>query len=357
MRFRSTAARLLLPLVVVSLIAAACGDDGENTDASPQKAENASFPEGVDVNGDGMVTIGYVVAGDRNDGGFYQGQVEAVEEISDAEGYETIIVDKVNPGAAKEAFENLARQGPDLIIGGGSELTDGFAPVSESPEFSDINFLLIAGVPPSSDSFATAAANENEAHFMGGVAAALLLERAGKDKACVVAGPELEFVKDMGAAMTDGLAYVDESLEMLVTFTGDFEDAGLAEAAATAQINQGCQVIYPYLGGALTAVVKAGNDAGIDVVSTSVDLCGVPDFDVAMSIMYNPALFLGDVIELFVAGELVEGELLEVYGVGSDTGVGAKICDATPEEERTLDEVREKIVNGEIDVDELLENE
>ena len=93
----------------------------------------AAYPDDVDVNGDGQLTIGYVVAGDRADGGFYQGQVESVEQIASERGYTTIVVDKVNPGAAREFFENLARQGVDLIIAGGSELRDGFIPVSEDP--------------------------------------------------------------------------------------------------------------------------------------------------------------------------------------------------------------------------------
>ncbi len=90
-------------------------------------------------------TIGYVVAGDRNDGGFYQGQVESVTKTGKKLGYKVIVVDKVNPGAAQEAFQNLCRQAPKLIIGGGSELTDGFVPVAESPECSKISWVLVAG--------------------------------------------------------------------------------------------------------------------------------------------------------------------------------------------------------------------
>src|SRR6476646_1978921 len=60
-------------------------------------------------------TIGYVVAGDRHDGGFYQGQVESVTKTAKKLGYKVIVVDKVNPGASQEAFQNLCRQGPKVI--------------------------------------------------------------------------------------------------------------------------------------------------------------------------------------------------------------------------------------------------
>jgi basic membrane protein A len=381
-------------LVGIVLVASACGDDdgddgtsattgaqpAATTAAAPVATTAASEPTGTTAApvattaaavattaagepgttaapAEGF-TIGYVVAGDRNDGGFYQGQVDAVQSATDELGLDLIVVDKVNPGAAQEAFENLARQGPDLIIAGGSELTDGFIPVSQSPEFADdITFLLVAGFPPDADSFATVGANENEAHFMGGVAAALLLDRTGGNRACVVAGPDLPFVRNMEENMTAGLKHQAPDKEMSVTFTGDFEDAALATEALQAQINQGCEVFYPYLGGALPAAVDAANQAGIMVSATSVDLCSTGGF--AMGILYNPALFLPTVIEGFSNGEIVEGEQFALYGVGdSETlglsdpnqGVGAVICDATPEEQQVLDDVRAKIASGEIEV-------
>lgn len=390
-------ARVAFALLALALAAAGCGgDDGDEAPAA-QPAEEApavvpdeeasaaeeapaeapadepdgepmespgevmNFPPGVDVNGDGLITIGHVVAGDRNDGGFYQGQVEAVVAFAEANGHASIVVDQVNPGAAREAFENLARQGVDLIIGGGSELRDGFIPVSEDPTFSDINFILVAGFPPTSDGYATAAASENEAHFMGGVAAGLLLERTGGITACITAGPELDFVKNMAASMNAGLAHLQDNYgqaagaEMLVTYTGDFEDASLAQEAATAQLNQGCEVIYPYLGGALPAVWGTAAEAGVGVMATSMNLCGVPDLPfMTMSIMYNPALYLGDIISSYLSGGLNEGELLAIYGVGSGTGVGAAICDASADEQSILDEVRAAISGGEIDVNALI---
>ena len=391
-------ARAGLALLALALIAAGCGgDDGEEAPAAqpteapaetpdeeaPAEAPDEeapaaqpddepmespggvmNFPAGVDVNGDGHITIGHVVAGDRNDGGFYQGQVDAVVAFAEANGHTAIVVDQINPGAAREAFENLARQGVDLIIGGGSELRDGFIPVSEDPTFSDINFILVAGFPPTSDGYATAAASENEAHFMGGVAAGLLLERTGGTTACITAGPELDFVRNMAASMNVGLAHLQDNYgqaaeaEMLVTFTGDFEDAALAQEAATAQINQGCEVIYPYLGGALPAVWGTAAEAGVGVMATSMDLCGIPDLGfMTMSIMYNPALYLVEIIQSFLSGGLSEGELLAIYGVGSGTGVGATICDASAGEQAILDEVRAAISGGEIDVNALIGSE
>lgn len=356
-RLRAVAVGLLAALVFAS-----CGgdddssSDGTSVPGSEVAATDAPSTDApsTDAPAESAGVIGYVVAGDRNDGGFYQGQVDAVETAAANLGYEVIVVDKVNPGAAREAFENLARQGPDLIIGGGSELTDGLIPVSEAPEYADITFLMVSGAPPASPTYASVAANENQAHYMGGVAVGLLLKRSGGDTGCIVAGPELPFVQNMDKSMRAGLASVDPSNQMLVTYTGDFEDAILAQEAVTAQINQGCEVVYPYLGGALGAVLDTANEAGIGLVSTSVDRCPDPSLPFAMSILYNPALYLETAIESFKNGEVVEGEQLALYGVGDGVGVGAVICDATADEQAALDAAAERLASGEITPDDWL---
>jgi basic membrane protein A len=336
---------------------AATADTGATTAApdGTDAPDDTDAPDGTDAPADTTAApagsaglIGYVVAGDRNDGGFYQGQVEAVEAAAAELGFDVIVVDKVNPGAAREAFENLARQGPDLIIGGGSELTDGLVPVSEAPEFADITYLMVSGAPPAAPTYATVSANESEAHYMGGVAMATVLQRNGGTTGCIVAGPELPFVQNMDLSMRAGMAAVDPSYEMLVTYTGSFEDAILAQEGVTAQINQGCEIVYPYLGGALVAVLDTAAEAGIGLVATSVDRCPDPSLPFSMSILYNPALYLQSAIESFSSGELVEGEQLALYGVGDGVGVGAVICDATDAEQAQLDAAAEQLASGEI---------
>jgi basic membrane protein A len=297
------------------------------------------------------------VAGDRNDGGYYQGQVEAVVAHAEANGWTAIVVDKLQPGSGREVIENLVRQGADLIIAGGAEMSDGMAETAAEPAFSDVNYLLVTGAPPTSDFIATAAADENQAHFMGGVAAGLLLDRSGGASACITGGPELPFVLQMEKSMSAGLEHAQEKYgkalgaELLVTFTGSFEDAALAVEAATAQFNQGCELIYPYLGGAMPAVWGAAAEAGAGVVGTSMDLCGIPGLEfTVMSINYNPMYYLHSIIDSFVAGEFEEGKQLALYGVGAGIGVGANLCDATDDEQQILDEVRAALADGSIDI-------
>jgi basic membrane protein A len=161
--------------------------------------------------------------------------------------------------------------------------------------------------------------------------------------------------------MKDGLKAAAPDKEMIVTLTGDFEDAALATEALKAQIDRGCKLFYPYLGGALPAAVQAAARAGVGVMATSQNLCGV-DFlgaTVQESILYNPQLYLPALLRAFAAGKIKEGKQFALYGVGDykklglknpDDGVGAVICNPTPQEKEKLDQVRADIASGKIKV-------
>ncbi len=366
---RSIITPIVALFAVLVLLAAACSGDDTDDGAEPVAGDEpvaedeAMEEEAMDdeamedeameeepMEDAEVLTLGYVVAGDSQDGGFYQGQIDAAIRAAEAHGWEVIVIDQVNPGAAQEAFQNLARQGPDFIVGGGAELTDGFIPVACSGEFDQISWFLVAPFPPPEPCFSTGDSNEAQAHYIGGVAVGLLLDRSEGDTiACDIAGPELDFVKNAAAHLAAGLKDHNPDYELRVTFTGDFENAALAQEAAQAQIDQGCSVIYPYLGGALSAVVRAGNSAGINVVATSVNRCDDPSAEFAMGITFNPATWIDQVFESMASGELAHGESLGLFGVADNAGVGAVICDASPSEQQVLDDTAARIAAGEID--------
>jgi len=296
--------------------------------------------------------VAVLVAGDRNDGGFYQGQVDALKKSAKKNHYKLIVIDKVGIGTSTEAFENAGRQKPDIIISTGQELQDGFNAVCEDPQFQGIFFLGIAAFPPQCKGAAHAIADDYQAHYLAGVAAAEILKATGHPGGIVatVAGPQLNFVTDDNDAFKEGLKATDPNATFKIVFTGDFENAALASEAAKAQIDQGANLLYPYLGGALIAVVEAANQAGVPVLATSIDGCGIPPPgpQFAGSVLFNPAPFYADLVSRYIKGKLKAGQFL-VYHIDWP-GLGANICKATPEQQKVLDNVRKKLINGQIKV-------
>lgn len=330
--------------VAAALALAACGSSG----SSPPSGGSSSHAPRLQV-----TTIGYALSGPANDGGYYQDQAQEITKLGRQLGIKVIVDQNADPNSAA-VLEDLARQGAQVVIVDGSEFTPAILAFARDPSFSSMLPLMISGDPPVNHTYATAGGNELEAHFMGGVAAGLLLEKAHRNTACDVAGPNVAFVQNAAKAMGQGLHYVNSHYHFLVTYTGDFNNSALAASASHALISQGCYVLYPYLGGAIPAALNAATHAHILSVATSFDRCSSTNPPIAMDILYNPAFYLPRIVQALEKGAIHRGQQWQLFSVGSNVGIGATICNPTPHELSVLATVRQKLATGAINVPALI---
>jgi basic membrane protein A len=298
--------------------------------------------------------VAVLVAGDSHDQGFYQGQVEALQKLAKQYKFTLVVIDKVGIGTSTEAFQNAARQSPAILLSTGSELLDGFNAVCNNPQFqgSGIFFMSQAAFPPQCKSAVHFTADDFQSHYLGGVAAALLLQTQGKPNGTVatVAGPPLSFVTDDNKALAEGLKSQLPNAQFKISYTGDFENAALASEATNAFINQGANVLYPYLGGAVIAATTTANQAHVPILSVSIDGCNIPPPgpQFAGSVLFNPAPGFGPMFAQYVKGTLKAGDF-KVFGLETP-GVGANICNATAAQQKVLNDTKAKILSGQIKV-------
>jgi len=300
-----------------------------------------------------VTTIGYALSGPADDHGYYQDQAQEIKALGKQYGIKVIVVQNANPDSAT-VFEDLAREGAQVVIADGSEFTPGIIPFSTNPAFKSTLPLMISGDPPAGSGYATAGGNELQAHFLGGVAAALLLQQHGGKTACDVAGPKLEFVKNAATAMDKGVKYINSKFHFLATYTGDFNNTALATSATHSLLAQGCKVLYPYLGGAISAALNTAHAGGALLVATSYDRCSSTNPPIAMDILYNPALYLPKIIPALEKGEIQRGKQWKLFSVGGPVGVGAKICHPTAHEAAVMAAVKLKLARGLINVPKLV---
>lgn len=330
--------------VATALALAACGSSG----SSPPSGGSSSHASKLQV-----TTIGYALSGPANDGGYYQDQAQEIIKLGHQLGIKVIVDQNADPNSAA-VLEDLARQGAQVVIVDGSEFTPAMLGFAKDPSFSSTLPVMVSGDPPANHTYATVGGNELEAHFMGGVAAGLLLENAHRETACDVAGLNVAFVQNAAKAMEQGLHYVNPHYHFLVTYTGDFNNSALAASASNALISQGCYVLYPYLGGAIPAALNAAAHAHILSVATSYDRCGSTNPPIAMDILYNPAFFLPRLLQALEKGAIHRGQQWQLFSVGSNVGIGATICNPTPHELSVLATVRQKLATGAINVPALI---
>ena len=154
--------------------------------------------------------------------------------------------------------------------------------------------------------------------------------------------------------MEKGLQYVNPNFKFLVTFTGDFNNAALATSATKSLLAQGCKVLYPYLGGAISAALNAAHAGGAQLVATSYDRCSSTSPPIAMNILYNPALYLPQIIPALESGAIQRGKQWKLFSVGGPVDVGAKICHPTAHETAVMAAVAAKLASGQINVPKLV---
>lgn len=321
---------------------------GEEEDemSGDDMAEGTLVEGQPDINGDGRVVIGIASPGDTNDGGYYQSFVQGAQAFADEAGWELIVADFINPAESESAMADLARQGIDFLAVGATELQDGLDAIACTEEFGTIAMYISATLAVESECYGQSSDDYFQIYWATGVAMAQLLERTGGTKAGFIGGPELAFSTNAHRSLEAGLKSIIPEAELVVTHTGDFNDAALGIEAARAMLDQEVGVIHAFLGGAMFPTGGFVASEGGMALSASTNTC-FPGSPFVGSALFPPGEYLVANLRDFANGEYREGVIRE-FVVGIDPEVGVVLCDATPEEQAAIDEVVAMIGSGEL---------
>ncbi|HEX4981140.1 MAG TPA: BMP family ABC transporter substrate-binding protein [Ilumatobacteraceae bacterium] len=347
-------------VAALSLLAAACGDDDEesaSTEAPSTEAPSTEAPSteapaplDLDTNGDGTVVFGIAAAGPRDDGGYYQALVDKAIAVSEENGYgDPIIVDNITTEDAATELANLAEQGVDTIFVGASEIAD---PLSDLiAQYPDIFWYCNcgAGYPPN-PGLAQSQDDSSEISYSAGYATGLLLQESGGDNVAFIGCCDLNFEKEAYMAYELGLKAVDESYTMTYTPTGafpfDFDNTAGATEALNGAITNGADAVYPYLGGAHEPLVKIANEQGLITMSAgSSTACERTDLDYQIQVKFDGGDYIDSILQEIADGTFHEGDV-RVFRVGVDPQPGAEICDPTPEQATAMEDLYAQIAAG-----------
>lgn len=375
--------RTVAVVAAFGLVAAACGGDDDAADETPEtpaateapapdddpepddeapETETETEPDepdapepdddaptdtiSLDMTGDGSIQFGIATPGPRDDGAYYQALVDGVVAFSEEMGFEPpIIVDNISQAEAETELRNLARQGVDVIAIGASEIADPLVTLVD--EFPDIFWYCNCGAGAQFEGVAQTGDDSSEISYSAGYATGLLLQDTDSTLAAFLGCCDLDFEQEAYMAFEMGLQAVDESFQMTYIPTGDFNDVAGATEAFNQAVAAGAGAVYPFLGGAHEAVVSLANDAGVITMSAGAsNVCERTDLDYQIAVQFDAGDYLEVIFDAILTGELGPGETF-FFTVGEFPFVGAKFCDATPEQEAALDDVKSRIAAGE----------
>jgi basic membrane protein A and related proteins len=375
--------RVLVLLAATSIIAAACGDDDNASDATtaasqpvattPTATDSAATepaatdpvttdasettvgeaPSDLDTNGDGKVVFGIAAAGPADDGAYYQAVVDAAKTLSADNGFEDpIVVDNIQAADAATAMGDLAQQGVDVIIVGASEIAEPLPDLIT--KYPDVFWYCNCGAGfPANPGLSQSTDDGSEISYAAGYATGLKLKEKGGDSVAIIGCCDLGFEKQAYMSFELGLKAVDPAYTQTYVQTGDFpfdfDNTANATAALQTAIDNGVDAVYPYLGGAHRPVVQAANAAGLITMSAgSSKVCeSTEDLKYDIAVKFDGGDYVTAVMKEIIAGTFKEGDIKQ-FKVGVDPEPGAEICNATPDEQAAMDAVYDQIASGDL---------
>ena len=251
----------------------------------------------------------------------------------------------------------LAEDGYDMIFGVGCIFADHIQKAAE--DFPYIKFGLVDGIIEDIDSNSNISCllfKEYEGSFLAGAAAALKSENK---KVGFIGGMKSPLIEKIEYGYLAGAKYINPKIEVysdyIGTTEGAFKDPVKAKELALKQIEAGADVLYHASGASGVGMIETATENRIFSIGMGSDQ-SISAIDeqkryILTSVLKHVDISVYDTIRAFTEGRFEGG--YRVFGLADD-GVGYAvnefneylIADIQP----PLDELRHKIINGEIKV-------
>jgi basic membrane lipoprotein Med (substrate-binding protein (PBP1-ABC) superfamily) len=282
-------ARSLLPSLVLPLAAALATGCGPSDRAASDA--DAAFQAAL------------LTAGPVSDAGWYAGAYEGLLMIRDSLAADVSHQQTRTPAEFDEAFLSYASSGYDLIFAHGFEYQD--AAIRAGERFPETTFIVSAG-GRFAENVVPLIFELEEGSYLAGMLAAGMSESGTIG---MVGGVEIPPVQGTFRAFEAGARAVDPNVEILESFTGNWDDVAAAKEAAVAQLSRGADVIIHNVDAASFGVFQAVREAVAAgrtawALGMNRDQNGVaPDVILGSAVIRIPEAFL-DIARTWQAGEL-----------------------------------------------------
>jgi basic membrane protein A len=352
---------LVVPLAVLALVAAACGDNGVtgDGDGTPAPECNADLSVGVAYDVGGIGDKSFNDAANR-------GLQAAIDEGLVCEEN----TDSLEPDATGSNRDDnvvaLADAGHNLVIAVGFAFSPGIN--DNAGDYPDTQFAIIDGYATcgtvcglTNDNLTNVTDltfKEQEGSFLVGAAAATQANKDGCTTVGFLGGQTGPLIEKFQAGFEAGVANVDPSIKVLVQYIGDdvtaFNDAVKGEALSTGMYDDGACIIYHAAGASGAGLFNAAVAA--DKLAIGVDsdqyllVSAEQQPHIMTSMLKRVDTAVHDAIQQAGDGALEAGG--QVFGL-AEQGVDYSKSNTdlmTDDIITLLDGLKQKIIDGEITV-------
>jgi len=347
--------RVAALLVALGLTAAACGGGNDNQGASSGGGDQVQAKK---------VGVVYDIGG-RGDKSFNDSAYAGLQAAQKEQGDKLQAKDvEPNPDGSnrKELLDGLADEGYGLIFGIGFLFSEDIA--KSAKENPDTQYAVIDGFDPlcteKGKNLLCIGFQEEQGSFLVGAAAAL---KTKSNVVGFVGGQEGDLIKKFQAGYEAGVKYIADQkgkkVKVLVDYAGNtpeaFRNPAKGKELALKQISEGADVIYHASGGTGAGVIATAADKKIYAIGVDSDqsLTASPEEQkwILTSMLKRVDNAVQQTIAAYVNGTETGG--LKTFGLkdgGIDYAQNQYNKELLGDIPTTLDELKQKIIDGEIKV-------
>lgn len=293
--------------------------------------------------------------GGRGDKSFNDAAYKGLERAKKDFGIDFEVIDPGEGSDRESALRKLSsRKDIGIVFGVGFIFTEDITKMAKDfpdKKFGCIDYTVSQREIPSN--LVALEFKEDEGSFLVGVLAALISK---SDKIGFVGGMESALIKKFEAGFTKGIKYIkpeDKVLVGYVSVTGDgFKNPGKAKEIALSQFSSGANIIYHASGLSGLGVFEAARDQKKLAIGVDMDQYNEAPGFVLTSMTKQVDEVIYQTIKEFNDGKFVNGvKSLGLKEKGVDYIYNDNNKNLIPDDVRKkVEEVREKIIKGEIKV-------
>lgn len=217
-----------------------------------------------------------------------------------------------------------------------------------APNYPDTKFVIIDTIVdlPNVMSFTYAT---HEGAFLAGAAAAMKSESGVVG---FVGGMNIPTIEKYEVGFTEGAAYINPEIQVIAKYIGTdgsaWSDPATAKSLTNDMIANGADVCFHAAGGSGLGMIEACAEKGAWAIGVNIDQSQLAPETVLTSELTRGDVAIHIATEKFLNGEDVSGHFILDC---SNDGVGLVQNEFfTEEEQKSLEEIKEKIISGEIEV-------
>ena len=348
---------LFLALCMALSLMAGCGSTAQDGGEAP--ADDAG-----DGAADDAKKVAFMVNGSLGDKGFFDSCQEGIDRLASEYGCEVKTIEMGKDETTYETyFRDVSEQDWDLIVAATWSVQEVFEEISA--DYPDNSYLFLDG-ETASDNMMGITFRSNEAGFMAGCLAALQINAGGEkiDPSQKVVGfvgsMDTTNINDFLVGFIEGVKYVDDSVKVITSYVGSFEDVATCLEMTTQLYNQGAQIVYAPASQSIVGAVTASSDCDKYLIGCDTDIYSElveTDPNLVRNVLSSSLKKMGDAVVTSATG-LWDGtmSLGENYSTGLAEGtVGLADNDnyqslVSEDVRAQLDEIAAKVSNGEIEI-------